>query len=90
VAKNDVVRGNLAERLRQIAYRKCRHKTECPIAVSVHPHALKVHPEHQTGEERRATGKISLKRSTYEWLRVMISRERGHPAWHQSATMRRT
>ena len=60
VAKNDVVRGNLAQRLLQITYRKCRHKTKCPIAVSVYPHALKVHPKHQTGEESRATPKISV------------------------------
>ena len=30
VAKNYLVRGNFAQRLRQRAYRKCRHKTECP------------------------------------------------------------
>ena len=80
LAKNYVVGGNLAERLRQRTYRKCRHKTEYPIAVSVHPHALKVHPEHQTGEESRTTGKTFVKRSTYEWLGVMISREREYRA----------
>src|SRR4029077_1767265 len=89
LAKNYVVGGNLAERLRQRTYRKCRHKTEYPIAVSVHPHALKVHPEHQTGEESRTTGKTFVKRSTYEWLGVMISREREYRAWHQRAIMRR-
>src|SRR5208282_989569 len=30
VAKNDVVRGDLAERLCQRTYRKCSHKTKCP------------------------------------------------------------
>jgi hypothetical protein len=55
VAKDYVVRGKLAERLRQRTYRECRHKTDYPIAVGVHPHALKVHPKHQTGEESRAT-----------------------------------
>jgi hypothetical protein len=55
VAKNDVVRGNLAERLCQRTYRKCSHKTKCPSAVNVNPHALKVHPKHQTGEESRAS-----------------------------------
>ena len=88
VAKNYLVRGNLAERLRQRTYRKCRHKTEYPIAVSVHPHALKVHPKHQTREESRTTWKSSPKCSTYEWLEVIISREREDRAWHQSAIMR--
>jgi len=55
VAKDYLIRGDLAERLRQRTYRRCRHKTEYPIAVSVHPHALKVHPKHQTGEESRTT-----------------------------------
>jgi len=32
-AKNDVIRGNLAQRLRQCGYRKCRHKSEYPVAV---------------------------------------------------------
>jgi hypothetical protein len=35
VAENDLVGGNLAERLRQRTYRKCRHKSECPIAAIV-------------------------------------------------------
>src|SRR6266446_4054436 len=82
--------GNLAERLRQRTYRKCRHKTEYPIAVSVHPHALKVHPKHQTREESRTTWKSSPKCSTYEQLEVMISREWEDRAWHQRAIMRRT
>jgi hypothetical protein len=60
VAKDYVVRGKLAERLRQRTYRECRHKTDYSIAVSVHPHALKVHPKHQTGEESRATQEISV------------------------------
>src|SRR6202040_1410008 len=90
VAKNYLVRGKLAKRLRQRTYRKCRHKTEYPIAVSVHPHALKVHPKHQTGEESRATWKTSVKCSTYDWLGVIISREREDRAWHQSAIMRQT
>ena len=90
VAKNYLVRGKLAERLRQRTYRKCRHKTEYPVAVSVHPHALKVHPKHQTREESRTTWKSSPKRSTYEQLEVIISREREDRAWHQSAIMRQT
>ena len=90
VAKNYLVGGKLAERLRQRTYRKCRHKTEYPIAVSVHPHALKVHPKHQTREESRTTWKSSPKCSTYEQLEVMISREWEDRAWHQRAIMRRT
>jgi len=35
VAKNDIVRGNLAERLCQRTYRKCRHKTKSPSAARV-------------------------------------------------------
>ncbi len=35
VAKDNVVGGNVAQRLRQIIYRKCCHKTECLIAVGV-------------------------------------------------------
>src|SRR5208282_478690 len=66
VAKNDVVGGNLAQRLRQRNYRKSCHKTEYPIAVSVHPHALKVHPTFQTGQESRTTWKTTVKCSTYE------------------------
>src|SRR5882762_2258988 len=88
VAKNYLVRGKLAERLCQRTYRKCRHKTEYPVAVSVHPHALKVHPKHQTREESRTTWKSSPKRSTYEQLEVIISREWEDRAWHQSAIMR--
>src|ERR1700721_3367957 len=40
-------------------------RSDCPIAESDHPHALKVHPKHQTGGEIKMTGKIAVKyRST--------------------------
>jgi len=89
VAKNYVVRRDLAQRLRQRTYRKCRHKTECPCG-QFHPHALKVHPKRQTGEENSRAWKLSVKSSTYECLRVMIARKRQDAAWHQSAILGET
>ena len=76
VAKDYVVRGNLAQRLRQRIYGKCGHKSECPAAEAVHPHALKVHPKHQTEEEGWALCLFDLKRSTYEWLGGIIAHKR--------------
>jgi hypothetical protein len=57
-------------------------KVTAPIAVSDNPHALKVHPKHQTEGKCRASWMISLKRSTYEWLAVMIDLMQDEPAWH--------
>ncbi len=51
MAKDDVVRGKFAERLRQRTYRECRHKVNTPFGGRDHPHALKVHPKSQTGGE---------------------------------------
>src|ERR1700675_308385 len=67
VAENYIVRRNLAERLCQRIYRKCRHKLNAS-GEECSPHALKVHPEHQTEEESRATPKIFVKRSAMNGL----------------------
>jgi len=72
VSKNDVIRGNLAQRLSQRNYRKRRHKSEYPLCGECRPHALKVQPKHQTREEHGTTGEISAKCSPYEWLEAMI------------------
>src|SRR5208337_1911692 len=87
VTKNDVIRGNLAQCLRQRNYRKCCHRLNAPPCSRCHPHALKVQPKHQTGEEHRTTVESSVKCSTYEWVGVIVLREQDELAWHESAIL---
>src|SRR5271156_5991385 len=53
-----------------------------------HPHALKVHLEHQIGEASKMSGTTLVKCPTYQSLTAIVSRERSDKGWHQRATRR--